>query len=92
MTKAEKALRKGRDASEEELKDFVNSIWRRHHSEMLGPDQILREKLILTNIYDFTQAGTYFVEIARNTMNPTGNGYVDIPLGMLEIEVKTDGP
>lgn len=86
-TKLEKKMRNSVMSSDDQ-KEFINSLITNHRSEILKPNQILNEKIVLSDIYDFTNVGKYYVEIARKTMNPTGEGFIELQLGKIEIEVK----
>lgn len=87
LTKLEKKIRNNAMSSDDQ-KDFINSLTTSHRSEILKPNQILNEKIVLSDIYDFTNPGKYYVEVARKTINPNGDGFIEISLEKIEIEVK----
>lgn len=84
LPKAEQLLNDGQLSVEELIRH--NTISRR--SINLEPNQTLNEKIVISDIYDFTKAGTYFVEVTRITMHPTEDGFIELPLkDKIEIEV-----
>jgi maltodextrin utilization protein YvdJ len=90
-TKMEKIANKGSLMSEKEKSDFISSLATNHRfdNRQILQSQTVNEKLVLSDIYDFSEKGKYFVEITRKIMNPNGEGFIEIPLGRtIEIEVK----
>lgn len=86
-SKIEKKL-KDNSMSYDDQKNFIHSVTTNNHSDILEPGQTLEEKIILTDIYDFDKAGIYFAYVTRKTMDPTGNGFIEIPLEKINLEVK----
>lgn len=72
----------------DDQKDFLNSHTTDNRSEILKPDQVLREKILLSSIYEFQNGNKYYVEIVRKTMNPTEAGFIEIPLEKIVIEIR----
>lgn len=86
LTKTEQLMKKEYFTGEEK-KQIIQSAFADNYSEDLMPKQALQEKLLMTNIYDFTPVGKYYVEVSRKTRNPNGEGFIELPLEIIEIEV-----
>lgn len=85
LTKVEQRLKDGQLSVEELIRE--NTVRRR--SINLESHQTLDEKVVISDIYDLTKAGKYYVEVTRKTMHPTEDGFIELPLNnKIEIEIK----
>ena len=86
-TKLEQKTESG-TMSDDNFKNFISSQVRNHRSVSLQPNEIYNEKIVLSDIYDFTSVGRYYVEITRKTRISNQEELIETPLGKIEIEVK----
>lgn len=73
-------------AADEE--EYNSSIFVSHHSVVLQPNQSIKEKINLDKLYDLSNTGKYYVEIARKTVKPDGTVGEYLKLERIEVEVK----
>ncbi len=85
LTKTAQRINDNQISVEELIRE--NTVRRR--SVNLEPHQTLDEKVVISDIYDLTKVGTYYVEVTRRTMHPTEDGYIELPLSdKIEIEIR----
>ncbi len=87
LTKIEQNMKR-EVVSADHTEDFVDALTRSHRSEVLGSKRVLHEKLLISDTYDFSEVGIHYVEVLRHTLNPKGEGFIEIPLEKIRIEVR----
>ena len=55
----------------------------------MAPDEILREKIVLSDLYDLTTPGKYYLSVRRKLINPNGEGFVVATLEKIEIVIRS---
>ena len=87
LTKREKKIQ-FHTMSEADEKEFASSLFISHRSETLEPGKSISEPIILSNIYDFFDAGKYYLEISRKTITAEGKKRDYLKIEKIEIEIK----
>ena len=88
LSKIDKKQGRNASLSDDDMRELVTSMARSHRSELLEPGQTIDEKLVISDLYNLSNAGTYHIEVARHTHDPKGDGFIEISLEKIRIKVK----